>query len=134
VTARTMSLATIGADGWPHVVAMWFALYEGSITFMAFRGSQKCRNLARDDRVTCLVEAGEHYAQLRGVQIRGRVRKVPADKRLGAACAVAARYSGSPINPDDVLCQIKSRIVYVVTPVATVSWDHRKMSAAGERR
>ena len=70
-TARTMSLATIDSDGWPHVVAMWFAVHDGSITFMAFRRSQKCRNLARDDRVTCLVEAGAHYDELRGVQIRG---------------------------------------------------------------
>ncbi|MGO9104361.1 MAG: pyridoxamine 5'-phosphate oxidase family protein [Mycobacterium sp.] len=76
-TVRTMSVATIGADGWPHVVAMWFAVHDGLITFMTYRRSQKCRNLAHDDRVTCLVEAGEQYEELRGVQIRGRATESP---------------------------------------------------------
>lgn len=133
-TARTMSLATIDSDGWPHVVAMWFAVHDGSITFMAFRRSQKCRNLARDDRVTCLVEAGAHYDELRGVQIRGRAAEVADDKRLAAACAVAGRYSDGPVDPDEVARQVRARVIYAVTPVATVSWDHRKLAAVRERR
>lgn len=133
-TARTMSLATLGTDGWPHVVAMWFAVHDGSITFMAFRRSQKCRNLARDNRVTCLVETGTHYDELRGVQIRGRATEVDDANRLAAACAVAGRYSDRPVDPDEVARQIRARVVYAVTPDATVSWDHRKLAAAGERR
>lgn len=133
-TARTMSLATLGTGGWPHVVAMWFAVYDGLITFMAFGRSQKCRNLAHDDRVTCLVETGTHYDELRGVQIRGRAAEVVDDKRLAAACAVAGRYSDGPVDPDQVARQIRARVVYAVTPVATVSWDHRKLAATGERR
>ncbi|WP_197747047.1 pyridoxamine 5'-phosphate oxidase family protein [Mycobacterium conspicuum] len=129
-TARTMSLATLGSGGWPHVVAMWFAVHDGSITFMAFRRSQKCRNLAHDDRVTCLVETGTHYDELRGVQIRGRAVEVVGDKRLPAACAVARRYSDGPVDPDEVARQIRARVVYAVTPIATVSWDHRKLAAA----
>jgi nitroimidazol reductase NimA-like FMN-containing flavoprotein (pyridoxamine 5'-phosphate oxidase superfamily) len=26
---RTMSIATIGKDGRPHLIAMWYALFEG---------------------------------------------------------------------------------------------------------
>jgi PPOX class probable F420-dependent enzyme len=128
-TARTMSLATVGADGWPHVVAMWFAVQEGLLTFMAYRRSQKCRNLAHDDRVTCMVEAGENYAELRGVQIRGHATEVASGTRLAAACAVAARYSESAVDPNEVARQVRSRIIYAVTPIATISWDHRKIRA-----
>lgn len=102
-TVRTMSVATVGPDGWPHVVAMWFAVHEGLITFMAYRRSQKCRNLLHNDRVTCLVEAGEQYEELRGVQIRGRAMEVGSEARLAAACAVAARYSKMPVDPGAVV-------------------------------
>jgi PPOX class probable F420-dependent enzyme len=129
-TVRTMSMATIGADGWPHVVPMWFAVHEGLITFMAYRRSQKCRNLLHDNRVTCLVEAGEQYEQLRGVQIRGRATEVAEGARLAAACTVAARYSNLPVDPADVARQVRSRLIYAVTPVALASWDHRKIPIA----
>ncbi|MGO8768388.1 pyridoxamine 5'-phosphate oxidase family protein [Mycobacterium sp.] len=129
-TVRTMSMATIGADGWPHVVAMWFAVHEGLITFMAYRRSRKCRNLAHDDRVTCLVEAGEQYEELRGVQIRGRAMEVAQEARLAAASAVVARYSKLPVDPGDVARQVRSRLIYAVTPVAMASWDHRRIPIA----
>ena len=31
--SRTMTMATIGADGQPHLVAMWFAIVDGEICF-----------------------------------------------------------------------------------------------------
>ncbi len=34
--------------------------------------SQKARNLARDPRVTCLVEVGQRYEELRGVELVGK--------------------------------------------------------------
>lgn len=132
-TVRTMSMATIGVDGWPHVVAMWFAVHERLITFMAYRRSQKCRNLVHDNRITCLVEAGEQYEELRGVQIRGRATEVAEGTRL-AACTVAARYSNLPVDPGDVARQVRSWLIYAVTPVALTSWDHRKIPTAHLRQ
>jgi len=128
---RTMTLVTNGSDGWPHATAMWFAVNDGHVTFMAYRRSQKCRNLARDDRVTCMVEAGSSYAELRGVQLRGRATEVSADQRLDVACAVAQRYSERPVDRADVARQIRARIVYSVELTGGASWDHRKLGASG---
>src|SRR5580700_11719661 len=80
---RKVQLATINPDGSPHLVTMYYVLTGGEITFWTYRSSQKARNLARDPRVTCLVETGEEYFDLRGVQVRGRARVVeePAEVR-----------------------------------------------------
>lgn len=123
-----MTLVTNGGDGWPHATAMWFAPHDGGLAFMAYCRSQKCRNIARDDRVTCMVEAGTGYAELRGVQMRGHARPVLDDDRVVTACAIAQRYSGQPVNADEVAERTGSRIVYTVSVVGAAGWDHRKLS------
>ena len=71
---RTMSIATIGRDGRPHVIAMWYAFLDGVPSFWTFAKSQKVVNLRRDPRITCMVEAGDTYDQLRGVELVARRR------------------------------------------------------------
>src|SRR2546421_12914345 len=69
---RTLQVATIDHDGWPHLVAMWYVLINDEVVFWTYAKSQKAVNLQRDPRLTCLVETGERYEELRGVQIKGR--------------------------------------------------------------
>ena len=49
--SRTMTMATIGADGQPHLVAMWFAIIDGDVCFETKAKSQKAVNLRRDPRL-----------------------------------------------------------------------------------
>ena len=67
-----LQVATIDHDGYPHLVAMWYVLVNNEIAFWTYARSQKVVNLRRDPRLTCMVEEGEHYNELRGVQIKGR--------------------------------------------------------------
>src|SRR2546422_10969099 len=69
---RTLQVATIDHDGYPHLVAMWYVLVNNEIAFWTYARSQKVVNLRGDPRLTCMVEEGEHYNELRGVQIKGR--------------------------------------------------------------
>src|SRR4051795_8941320 len=69
--SRTMTLATVDANGQPHLVAMWFALIDGDICFETKAKSQKAVNLRRNPVVSCLVEDGVVYEDLRGVAIEG---------------------------------------------------------------
>lgn len=50
--SRIATLATVAADGRPHLVAMWYAVIDGEIWFETKSKSQKAVNLRRDDRVT----------------------------------------------------------------------------------
>ena len=127
---RTLQVATIDHDGWPHLIAMWYVLINDQIVFWTYAKSQKAVNLRRDDRLTCLVETGVRYDELRGVQIKGRAI-IKDDRetvqRIGEA--IFERNTG-PLNENTrllVAAQAAKRVLVFVEPVEVVSWDHRKL-------
>jgi PPOX class probable F420-dependent enzyme len=129
--SRKVQLATINPDGAPHLVTMFYVLLDGKIAFWTYRSSQKARNLARDPRVTCLVETGDGYFDLRGVQVTGTARLVedPAGVReIGRG--VAGGMAGVPADAVEeyVAHAARKRVGYVVEPRRFISWDHRKLA------
>ncbi len=55
--SRTGKLATVRADGSPHVVPVWFTFDDvGRIVFLTGAGSLKARNMVRDPRVAIAVD------------------------------------------------------------------------------
>jgi PPOX class probable F420-dependent enzyme len=136
---RKVQLATINPDGYPHLVTMYYALVDGKITFWTYRTSQKALNLARDPRISCLVESGEAYFDLRGVQIQGTVETITdpdavyqiglrVGQVVGNALAGADVADGAddPVN-EYVASAARKRYGYVVSPVKVISWDHTKL-------
>src|SRR5436853_7424204 len=70
--ALTVILVTVGKDGYPHAVPMWFVVDDDGTVFMTTYGpSQKVLNARRDPRVALLVESGVRYDELKGVLVRG---------------------------------------------------------------
>lgn len=128
-----MQLATINPDGTPHLVTMYYGLFDGLLGFWTYRTSQKARNLERDPRVTCLVETGEGYDQLRGVSVNGTVERIEDFDRIRhIGATVYGRYVGDlGGGMDDFLDQqATKRWAYLVTPQKVATWDHRKLAAA----
>lgn len=128
---HTMDVATLGADGRPHLVAMWYGYFpDGALGFWTYSRSQKIVNLRRDPRLTCLVEAGEAYEELRGVELVADGRIVEdREEVLALGASVFDRYSG-PYTPEarPVLEQVGAKRVAVRIDVSdVVSWDHRKL-------
>jgi PPOX class probable F420-dependent enzyme len=128
--ARKVQLATINPDGTPHLVTMYYVMVGGQITFWTYRTSQKARNLARDPRVTCLVESGEKYFDLRGVQVQGAVRRIedPAEVRA-IGRQIAAATGGVPEQALDEYVEhaARKRVGFAVEPGRVISWDHSKL-------
>lgn len=127
---RKMQLATIGPDGSPHLVTMFYVALEGKIAFWTYNSSQKAVNMARDPRVSCLIEDGVDYFDLRGVQVRGEVRtlKDPGDV-LTIGRHVSAELTGVPTEGLDQFIEYtaRKRWGYIVEPTKVSSWDHRKL-------
>jgi PPOX class probable F420-dependent enzyme len=127
---RILQVATIDHDGWPHLIAMWYALINDQVVFGTYAKSQKAVNLRRDARLTCLVETGERYDELRGVQIKGEAiinNDRETVQRIGEV--IWERYTG-PLDDNTlqmVAAQAPKRVVVFVKPVEIVSWDHRKL-------
>jgi PPOX class probable F420-dependent enzyme len=131
---RDLQVASINADGTPHLVTMWYALRDGCLAFWTYAKSQKIVNLRRDPRLTVLVATGERYEELRGVSISGQAELVEErDDVISYGEAVYERYWG-PIDSDIVREGVRTmgakRVVVVVKPEKVVSWDHAKLGGA----
>lgn len=140
---RKVQLATNGPDGFPHLVTMYYVLSAGQITFWTYRSSQKARNLERDPRISCLVETGEQYFDLRGVLVHGVARRIEDPAEVAAIgrqiTAVVAGGTGSvsaaPAGDDAALAEYveraaRKRFGYAVEPSRVISWDHAKLVSA----
>ena len=138
-SSRKVQLGTLNPDGSVHLVTMFYGLVDGQIAFWTYRTSQKALNLARDPRITCLVEDGTDYFELRGVQVRGTVRVVSAPEevlQIGRLVA-GGRTGAGPDGPDAaeavdayVARAARKRLGYIVDPRRVVSWDHSKLLTA----
>jgi len=133
--SRTATVATIGPGGFPHLVAMWYGLLDGKVCFETKAKSQKVVNLRRNPAVSCSVEAGESYDQLRGVAIEGTatiIDDTSSDEYWAAAISVFERYQGAytPQLRPLVEQMMNKRVVIRVDPVRVRSWDHRKLGLA----
>ena len=131
-----VQVATINPDGSPHLTTLFYVLHEGRVAFWTYASSQKIKNLERDDRITCLVEDGSDYFELRGVSITGRATLVTDEdtiREIGSA--VATRMVGASdfselgeMGAAEVERQVRKRYAVVVEPTKVASWDHRKMT------
>jgi PPOX class probable F420-dependent enzyme len=135
--SRSMTLATVGPTGQPHLVAMWFAIIDGNVCFETKAKSQKAVNLRRNPQVSCLVEDGVVYEELRGVAIEG-IAEVTDDADLLWRIGVNLfeRYYG-PYTDDlkpFVEAMLNKRVAVRLVNQRVRSWDHRKlgMPSTGE--
>jgi PPOX class probable F420-dependent enzyme len=129
-----VQIGTIGPDGSPHLTTLFYVLDDGKLAFWTYGASQKVVNLRRDPRISCLVEDGEDYFELRGVSIRGTARLIEDyDEIRALGTQVTRRMAGGvdlgDLGEEIVDKQARKRVGIVVDPVKVASWDHRKMRA-----
>ncbi len=142
---RTVTCATAGPRGWPHLMPLWYVLRPspgGSATSRiwawTYAASQKVKNLERDPRATLQVEAGESYELLRGVMLECDVivhRELESVVALGRE--IFKRYAATrgeapvaelpPAVSEVVVAQAGKRVALEFAEVRRASWDHRKL-------
>jgi general stress protein 26 len=140
---RTVTCATIGHDGWPHTMPLWYVVREAEgggpqLWAWTYATSQKVRNLERDPRATLQVEAGESYELLRGVMLKCDVilhRDFELVQALGVE--ILSRYAAprgqAPVSelPEQaaamVSAQAQKRIGLQFVEQERATWDHRKL-------
>jgi PPOX class probable F420-dependent enzyme len=129
---RTTTMCSMHPDGSIHAVAMWYAFIDGTVAVETKRKSQKVQNLRRDPRLTFLVEAGDRYEDLRGVELVGQARIIEdPDAVWEFGVSMWERYIG-PYSEDQrpgVELMMNNRLVVTVDVRKVVSWDHRKLAA-----
>jgi hypothetical protein len=142
---RTVTCATAGPRGWPHLMPLWYVPREPAageptprIWAWTYASSQKVRNLERDARATLQVEAGESYELLRGVMLECDVR-IHRDVEDVAALGheIFRRYAAPrgeppigelPAEVDGMVRkQAAKRVALEFVELRRTSWDHRKL-------
>jgi PPOX class probable F420-dependent enzyme len=127
---HTMSMATINPDGSIHMVAMWYGFLEGEIAIESKAKAQKVLNLRRNPNMTVMIEDGDTYDQLRGVQIAGIAEIVEdPDRMFEAGICVFSRNTApytEAMRPG-VEAMLHKRVVVKLHPKRIASWDHRKL-------
>ncbi|MGE5595454.1 MAG: pyridoxamine 5'-phosphate oxidase family protein [Hyphomicrobiales bacterium] len=127
----TLQVASIGPKGYPHLVAMWYVVDDGLVTFTTFGKSQKILNLRRNPKITAMLEAGKAYSELKGLVIEGEAEiseDVETTSRIMSL--VGHKYQGMPIpteTPEAVLPMARKRVTVRIRPVDIYSWDHSKL-------
>lgn len=127
---RTATMCSMHPDGSIHAVAMWYGFLDGVITVETKAKSQKVQNLRRDPRLTFLVEAGERYEELRGVEMVGRARIVEdPDSIWKLGISVWERYIGpyDESQREGLAAMLNKRVLVTIDIDRVVSWDHRKL-------
>jgi PPOX class probable F420-dependent enzyme len=124
-----MTIGTIGSNGRPHLMALWYVPDGLGMTGWTYAKSQKAKNLERDPHATLQVEDGELYHELRGVMMECDVateRDPEAVARYGIALFERFGATGPDVEAM-VTRQAPKRIGLIFTPTRIVSWDHRKL-------
>ncbi|WNF25876.1 pyridoxamine 5'-phosphate oxidase family protein [Streptomyces sp. C11-1] len=128
---RTCRVATLGSDGAPHVGALWFVWDGGSLWLYSITRSLRWSQLREDPRIAVVVDDGEGYEELRGVELAGRAEFVGEAPRTGEPCPeldvaerlFPAKYFGMTEMPHD------GRHAWLrLTPEKVTSWDFRKLA------
>ena len=128
---RTCRVGSVNPDGSPHVTPLWF-VWDGSVIWLySIMRSRRWSNLVRDPRVSVVVDTGDGYFELRGVEFTGVVEPVAEQPRTGEPNPeldeperlFAARYApGAPAMGYD------GRHAWLrLVPEKAVSWDFRKL-------
>jgi hypothetical protein len=105
--------------------------HDGALWLTSLARSQRWADLERDPRVAIVVDAGEAYGELRGVELRGRVEVVgevprtgePVPALDGVEQAFADRYTGGTVVRDGRHAWLR------LQPEKITSWDFRKIPA-----
>jgi PPOX class probable F420-dependent enzyme len=135
---RVMSVSTLGADGWPHLTALWYVMRGRDPWIYTYAKSQKVRNLERDPRATLLVESGHEYQELKGVMLKTRATlHRDFDTVAGMAEDIFVKYQGGDqggkaAQIDDATRealrgQVPKRVAIEFHVEKQTSWDHSKL-------
>ncbi|MGX7680184.1 pyridoxamine 5'-phosphate oxidase family protein [Jatrophihabitans sp. DSM 45814] len=133
---RVCRVASVTIDG-PHVSPLWFVWDGTSLWLHSVVKSQRWRDLERDPRIAAVIDGGEAYGELRGVELRGSVVVVGDVPRVGGDSAElepvealwSAKYSGGAAMTYDA-----NHAWLRLTPAKVTSWDFRKFAAAAAAR
>jgi len=101
---------------------------DGAFYMTSYGKAQKVVNIRRNPKVALMMEAGNAYAELRGVMVRGHCEIIEGADAVRAIFAAMAEARGAtPSRPSGAGNSAPKRVVLKVIPEKIASWDHSKL-------
>jgi len=131
-TQRVCRVASVDGRGDPHVTPLWFVWDGAHLWLNSIVRSQRHANLLRNPRVAVVVDSGENYDELHGVELGGTVhaagdqpRSDTPDATLQAVeAAFALKYIGDPA----AFVHDGKHGWLRIDPERQYTWDFRKLA------
>jgi hypothetical protein len=127
---RVCRVGTVGAQGAPHVSALWYVWDGSQLWLYSLLKSQRWVNLVRDPRVSVVIDTGVEYFELRGVEFIGEVEFVGEQPRLGQPnpeLELPERLFAERYTAGDWLGYDGRHAWLRLRPQKQVTWDFRKL-------
>lgn len=118
---RVCRVATVGADGMPHVVPVCHVVLDGRIYFASGADARKVQNLRAHPEVAVTVDLyTEDWGRLVGVLVQGRARVIECGVEFRRVRR--ALYEKYPQYPEEAAVEEGESVVVEVTPTRVASW------------
>ena len=127
---RTCRVATVAADGRPHVTPLWFVWHDGAVWLYSLNRSRRFEDVTADPRVAVVMDGGEDFFEQRGVEITGTaavVGDVPRTETPDPELAEPERLFGEKYFGGQGFAYDGRHAWLRVVPDTIVSWDHAKI-------
>lgn len=138
--AHTGILTTLRRDGMPIATPVWFVAIDRRIYVAGQAHTKKYGRIARDPRVSFLVESGERWVELAGVHLTGRAAALEPGARLDEVMA-ALHEKYSPFRgvraemPDATRAYYESRAITIeiVPDDRILTWENARLFPAEDQ-
>lgn len=124
---RTCHVATVSADGLPHVVPLWFVWDTGAMYVNSLKRSRRMADIERGSPVSVCVDGGDEYAELHGAVLYGSFQPVADTTEI-------RRMFGEKYWHGMDIPEVRSHAWLVLRPDKIVSWDFKKIPSGGDKR
>lgn len=118
---KVLRLATVSADGTPHVVPVWYMYRDGAVYVGTNTRTAKARNVARTGRAAFCVDEGVH-SPLYGVMGRGRARLITDDVG-GLARDILLRYFDTMRDGSAAELYRDTDCIIEIVPDGLIEWS-----------
>jgi general stress protein 26 len=129
-TLPVVSVATVGADGSPHVVPLWFVWLEDALYVSTRREGRTWRNALADPRVSVTIDVGRSWIEIAGALVEGVAEPYAAEHVSMRAPMSAWHEKYRSLLAGEGFGrfaeEVRGLAFLRIVPSRLVSWDHAR--------
>ncbi len=133
--SHTGIFTSLRRDGVPIALPVWFVALDRRVYVSGPANTKKFGRVARDGRVSFLVESGERWSELRGVHLTGTAGLVDDERVLArVADALDAKYAAFRTPREEMPEATRTRYrtspatIEIVPDDRILSWDNARLT------